>query len=535
MAQSPDTRLVTEADIGNPSSAAGRALKTASETWGKGPTGDVTPAAIAARDAAQASANSASASATTATTAKNTAQTSSTAAQAASGSATAARDDAQAFAQSAASSNDTGWVGAGTAPSGVSWPSPVQYRIINNMCYWRGQVASTFPAGTWIKLTDSLPAACKPETSMPLLFSGSQSIQVSGGIYNDTGDIQAFANTTFTGAVRVGGSYPLALRPDIISVLQLNLWRGATKVSNGLNAVANIVRESRADVALFCETDNDAPDAIRNILASSGDTWYAVSAGNKGLVSRYPIVSSENPSQWWMKAILDVNGATLAVYPVHLQPRYYTPYLPRGYGGDAASGVTSEYGLNKIPTGPITDTAILSQVNTNSGRSSVMATVISNAQTERNAGRKVIIGGDFNEPSHLDWTASTKNTFGRNGVVYPWDTTKNLANAGYVDGYRSKYADPLVYPGITWPSDNPNVDVTSIEELSDVDTRDRLDFVFHRPADGLSLISARIVGPEGTVATNMRLPRESIDTIWTPSATWPSDHKGNLQRFRITR
>ena len=64
------------------------------------------------------------------------------------------------------------------------------------------------------------------------------------------------------------------------------------------------------------------------------------------------------------------------------------------------------------------------------------------------------MGGDFNEPSHLDWLDNTKNLFDHNGAVIHWDCSMMLSQAGFKDAYREKYPDPVLYPGFTFPAGN---------------------------------------------------------------------------------
>lgn len=50
-------------------------------------------------------------------------------------------------------------------------------------------------------------------------------------------------------------------------------------------------------------------------------------------------------------------------------------------------------------------------LNKASVRDDAIANFLAEAQKDREAGRIVILGGDFNEPSHLDWTEATKDLF----------------------------------------------------------------------------------------------------------------------------
>jgi hypothetical protein len=60
----------------------------------------------------------------------------------------------------------------------------------------------------------------------------------------------------------------------------------------------------------------------------------------------------------------------------------------------------------------------------------------------------LIVGGDMNTPSHLDWTEKTSKQ--HNGLVVPWQTTGALEQMGLIDTYRQLHPDPLEQPGITW-------------------------------------------------------------------------------------
>jgi len=60
----------------------------------------------------------------------------------------------------------------------------------------------------------------------------------------------------------------------------------------------------------------------------------------------------------------------------------------------------------------------------------------------------MILGGDMNTPSHLDWGVETQAL--HKGLVVPWHTTKTLEDLGFVDSYRTFHPNPVSHPGITW-------------------------------------------------------------------------------------
>jgi hypothetical protein len=61
----------------------------------------------------------------------------------------------------------------------------------------------------------------------------------------------------------------------------------------------------------------------------------------------------------------------------------------------------------------------------------------------------LIVLGDFNCPSHLDWTEATKAEHG--GWVYRWPATFLLeTKTKLVDTFREVHPDPVKVPGNSW-------------------------------------------------------------------------------------
>ena len=94
-------------------------------------------------------------------------------------------------------------------------------------------------------------------------------------------------------------------------------------------------------------------------------------------------------------------------------------------------------------------------VNDASFRDDAIKCFIKAARKDVENGVMVVLGGDFNEPSHLDWIRETKDLYDHNGMIIPWTVPLLLDNAGFVDAYRTVYPDVLSYPGFTFPADNP--------------------------------------------------------------------------------
>ena len=103
------------------------------------------------------------------------------------------------------------------------------------------------------------------------------------------------------------------------------------------------------------------------------------------------------------------------------------------------------------------------------------------------AGMPTFLTGDFNSPSHLDWTAAVSAV--RPEVPYPvdWPVSQALADAGFQDSYREIHPDPVAVPGFTWTPGGPESDPREVH--------DRIDWVL---ASGpATAIASTVVGEAG--------------------------------------
>lgn len=320
-----------------------------------------------------------------------------------------------------------------------------------------------------------------------------------------------------------------------LKVLQFNIWLGGSQVPGGRAGIADTLAAVEPDVVMLSES---SPERVANLLsdlAARGLTYFDNEhPADSAVISRYPITEFASfPS--WSKAVVSVDGTEVAAYSGHLEYRYYVTYLPRGYGGGTPAPLeTSEYGWNEIPTGPITDVELIERINTASGRTERTKTVLADAAKERAKGRLTMIAGDFNEPSHRDWDRRTRNLYDHHGAVVEWSTTRAIEDAGFRDSYRVIHPNPVRSPGFTWPSDNLGAEPGEITWAPKADERDRIDFVFYHPDRRIKLLDSVIVGPSSTIVRNKRVEETGRDEFWTPTWTWPTDHKAVLSTFRVT-
>ena len=196
-------------------------------------------------------------------------------------------------------------------------------------------------------------------------------------------------------------------------------------------------------------------------------------------------------------------------------------YNVRGYDGST---------WEEIPI-PTTVEEVLER-NVASQRDDAIKMFIEQAKKDREAGYTIILGGDFNEPSHQDWTEETKNLYDHHGLVIPWTVPVLLDEAGFVDAYRSFYPNVLDYPGFTYPSDNPAKPAEKITWAPKADERDRIDYIWFYPEKGLTVKDAAIFGPKGSIVRSQRVQETSKDKFIEPQNVWPTDHKGVLVTFQ---
>jgi endonuclease/exonuclease/phosphatase (EEP) superfamily protein YafD len=322
-----------------------------------------------------------------------------------------------------------------------------------------------------------------------------------------------------------------------LNVLQLNVWVNASRVEGGEQGLVDVIDRTDADVVLLCELyagkdETPLTQKVVEALARRGKTYYGDGCNLPvGILSKYALeeVSTFLPTpkeicyRPVLKAHITVNGRTATVYSMHLDHQNYAPYLTRGYSPTTWTKIDA----------PVTDPDSILVANRLSWRDESIRGFLRDASSETAKGRLVIAGGDFNEPSHLDWQADTKDMRDHRGAVVPWDVSQALAQAGYVDAWRSLFPNAVTHPGFTWPAGNPSAKLENLFFTPDADERDRIDFIYYYPQPGVALDRIRIVGPAASVDRGRITPEQTADPILEPDATWPSDHKGLLATFRI--
>ena len=320
-------------------------------------------------------------------------------------------------------------------------------------------------------------------------------------------------------------------KQETISLLQFNIWQEGTMVQDGFEGIVDNIINAEADVVTFSEVRNynnvDFINHLKEALADKGYNYYGESSTSTGIISKYPIMEQtviyplESDAGTITKAQIEVNGKVVVVYSAHLDYRHYSCYLPRGYDGSDWSKMDE----------PITDTDSILAQSRKSQRLKAIKVFIEESKAEIEKGNIVILGGDFNEPSHLDWAELSKNLWDHNGAVVEWEVSKLLADNGFADSYREMHPDIINYPGFTFPSDNLGAETTKLTWAPDADERDRIDFIYYYPNSKITLLNSIMVGPSASIVNAKRVEENTSETFLLPTGVWPTDHKAVMSSF----
>ena len=291
-----------------------------------------------------------------------------------------------------------------------------------------------------------------------------------------------------------------------LTIMSFNIWGGGANEQKPVDETVAAIKAVNADIIGVQETRVETDPCTAESCPASGDSvakklatalgyhYYDQTVVNDALwanavISRFPIAGKATINDTGVS--IDVNGKKVHVYNIHLDDAPYQPYQL----------LNIEYG--PYPFLKTADDAIKAA---NETRGPALKLLLEDMQTLGDADAAFVFG-DFNEPSHKDWTiAAVKAGLQPMEVAYP--TVMAIEKMGFVDTYRAFFPDPAVKPGFTWTP-------TSDPKATD-DHHDRIDFALAK-AKALKVINAGIVGEKSPEA----------DVVVTP---WPSDHRATYAK-----
>lgn len=321
------------------------------------------------------------------------------------------------------------------------------------------------------------------------------SIDAAGNIYG-TPTTSGAATLTIRATAANGSEANLTVTVPVVATserlvsqlrfMTMNLWVGGTQVADYHRKQMAFFVNQNVDVIALTETAQVAGQRLARALG-----WYGHHTSDTSVISRYP-VTGMNGTDFSTEALvlLDGDKDNISVWSAHLG---YTPYGPYDF---CQSHMT---------------TSQVMQREADSGRTPQITDIV-NAMKPRIANGKevpVLLAGDFNAPSHLDWTYAARDQHCGYYDV-PWPTSKMPTDAGLIDSFRQLYPDPVQKPEFTWSPVHPAPE----------EPQDRLDFIYYagstKPVDSMALM----------VGTPSPAPN-------TRNNEWPSDHKAFLTVFDL--
>ncbi|SEJ33568.1 Exonuclease III [Cyclobacterium xiamenense] len=237
-----------------------------------------------------------------------------------------------------------------------------------------------------------------------------------------------------------------------LKVMAWNILHGGNDIPNGPDRVIDIIREIDPDVILMVETYGSGPHIAETLgyhfhLIAPEGTDPDDESINLSIYSKHPFgerIDTGYPFYLGGREVL-IDAQKINVFSNWF---YYLPWedAPEEMGKSAqellaweAAGKRTEMIQNVLP------------------------------YLEKYAGATdsipMILGGDMNSPSHLDWNEETQAR--HNGLVVPWYATKVLADMGLKDSFRDVHPNPNWYPGITW-------------DVKEKEDSHRIDYIFYK-------------------------------------------------------
>lgn len=321
--------------------------------------------------------------------------------------------------------------------------------------------------------------AAKPEETH---LQAADSVCLSSGSSSSSTQSESLART----ASEVATQAAIAALPGPVAstlrVLSLNTYFDAKA---GVDVIADLIRTTGADLVGLQEVNQTTKK-----LAEALGMHHLQQDKRTALLSRFPI-EAVSPNKYGVNVTLE-NGQKVSFLNAHTTSFPNQPHqlchLPAGGGPYINTEKEAVWWADKT-------------------RGREFRNIVADADK---LGHAAIAVGDFNEPSHLDWTQETAD-IKRHPIKVDWPGSRTLEKAGFLDSYRVQNPDVIAKPGYTWtPTTRPD---------DPKDHHDRIDFVMYR-GEQLKLINSQVVGENAMNA----------DLVIDP---WPTDHRAVLATFEV--
>lgn len=252
--------------------------------------------------------------------------------------------------------------------------------------------------------------------------------------------------------------------PNSVKVMVWNIWRGGVHkpgefvLEDCRPTIKNIIEKAEADVILMVETYGS-----EKYFAEQLGYQYSLLSSNLCIFSKYPI----NKTFVFPEKISTFNfgGVEIEVSPTKKLALFNTwlHYLPDTRKAPLSLGSDSIVAWEK-----------------KGSRDDEIKTIMDILSDFVDYSDKVpvIMGGDFNSHSHLDWTENTKHLYNHGGQIVPWPVSTTILEHGFKDSYREIHPNPENNLGITWIAGH-RIDEQGVDHL-EFFRQDRIDYIYYQ-------------------------------------------------------
>lgn len=250
--------------------------------------------------------------------------------------------------------------------------------------------------------------------------------------------------------------------PKSFKLMTWNIWHGglhgdkshdfAKDTLNTVN-VLKVLQEEKPDILFMQETYCCGME----IAQQAGYTYSWRGSSNLSIHSKYPIIDTIEIYKAFNShgVVIDALGEPILCINIWL---HYLPDYFQDIKVLSPDSLIVKEGFTRLKE--------------------IMAIQKSIDSLEKVLQLPIIIGGDFNSGSHLDWVESTREA--HYGKVVEWPVSKFMMDQDYTDSFREVHPDPYKTLEGTWGY------------LDDEIISDRIDFIYYK-GNSINPIASKIV------------------------------------------
>ena len=222
-----------------------------------------------------------------------------------------------------------------------------------------------------------------------------------------------------------------------LRVLVWNILRGANKVDQGPEKALAVIRSVEPDIALLQESydiDGDRPRLGEWLAGELGWNQYQGESAHLCIMTPLELETTFFHHAWHGVGarIKDEHDREFLAWSIWIDYRSFVGYE-----------------LRDNPE--MDDETLLAAESVRSDRLKQATALIEHLKEagQLKTDLPLLVGGDWNCPSHLDWTLDTARVF-RNRREMSLPVSLAMREAGFADTFRVLHPNPVQHPGITW-------------------------------------------------------------------------------------